>query len=361
LTKSQLGGILCKRYHFFRKFTEKMTMPSKNQRMTISDVAKSAGVSIATVSRVLNQTGSVSPDTVTAVQAAIDSLGYQPNRAARALAAQKNHVIGVLVDEITGDYSLPLIRGIELQTSGAGYEFMMSSTRRRLINSPYLVNENNTDGLIVFANSVPERELERLVKLNFPVVLLACTSPQHLSIPYVTVENETGAFEMVHYLIETRNYRKFAFLRGPAAHEDTLWRERGYRQALANHGLNYEEQIIGDGGFNEDVSYETVIQWTRRGVMMDVIVAFDDDSAIGAMAALRDANIKVPDEIAVVGFDDIRLARFLTPPLTTVRIPIEHAAKIAIDKLIELIETEESPKSLILPTELIIRRSCGCC
>jgi LacI family transcriptional regulator len=95
--------------------------------------------------------------------------------------------------------------------------------------------------------------------------------------------------------------------------------------------------------------------------MMDVIVAFDDDSAIGAMAALRDANIKVPDEIAVVGFDDIRLARFLTPPLTTVRIPIEHAAKIAIDKLIELIETEESPKSLILPTELIIRRSCGCC
>jgi DNA-binding LacI/PurR family transcriptional regulator len=338
-----------------------MTSSNKSQRVTISDVAKHAGVSIATVSRVLNQTGPVSPDTVATVQAVVDQLGYQPNRAARVLATQKTHVIGVLVDEITGDYSLPLIRGIELETRRAGYEFMMSSTRRRLVGTHYLVNETNTDGVIVFANSVPEHELERLAKLNFPVVLLACTSPPHLSIPYVTVENESGAFEMASYLIETRHYRKFAFLRGPDEHEDTLWRERGYREALARHGLNYDDQVVGEGGFNEEIAYETVTQWIRRGLSMEVIVAFDDDSAIGAMAALRDTNIQVPEAIAIVGFDDVRLSRYLTPPLTTVRIPIEQAAQLAVNKLIQLIETDESQESILLPTELIIRRSCGCC
>jgi DNA-binding LacI/PurR family transcriptional regulator len=94
---------------------------------------------------------------------------------------------------------------------------------------------------------------------------------------------------------------------------------------------------------------------------MEVIVAFDDDSAIGAMAALRDTNIQVPEAIAIVGFDDVRLSRYLTPPLTTVRIPIEQAAQLAVNKLIQLIETDESQESILLPTELIIRRSCGCC
>jgi DNA-binding LacI/PurR family transcriptional regulator len=342
-------------------YTKNMPLSNKYHRVTVSDVAQRAGVSIATVSRVLNHTGNVSPDTVSIVQAAMNELGYQPNRAARTLASQRTHAIGVLVDEITGNYSLPLIRGIELETRSAGYEFMLNSTRRRLHNDHYLVNDTNTDGLIVFANSVPMKELDRLSKRSFPVVLLACTSPPHLSLPYVTVENELGASEMARYLIETRGYRQFAFLRGRPEHEDSMRRERGYRAAFTRHGLNFDDQIMGDGGFNEEISYEIVTQWIRRGLSIEVIVAFDDDSAIGVMAALRDANVRVPDEIAVVGFDDIRLARYLDPPLTTVRIPIEQAAQISVDKLVQLIETGEPQESMVLPTELIIRRSCGCC
>jgi LacI family transcriptional regulator len=338
-----------------------MTSSNRFNRVTISDVAKHAGVSIATVSRVLNQTGTVAPETVSAVLAAAEKLDYQPGRATRAPAPEQTRVIGVLVGKITGDYDIPLMRGIELATERAGYEFMLNSTRRRLTQNPYVVNETNTDGLIIFANSVPVRELERLTGAGCPVVLLAWTSPVHLSIPYVTVENESGAYEMANYLIQTRSYRKFAFLRGPAEHEDTMWREGGYRKALEKHGLNYDEQIIGAGGFNEDVAYETVTQWIRRGLSMEVIVAFDDDSAIGAMAALRDVGVRVPEEIAVTGFDDTRLARYLTPPLTTVRIPVEQAAQLAVDKLIQLIETGEAQDSIVLPTELIIRRSCGCC
>jgi DNA-binding LacI/PurR family transcriptional regulator len=166
---------------------------------------------------------------------------------------------------------------------------------------------------------------------------------------------------MAKYLIEIRGYRKFAFLRGPKVQEDTTWRELGYQKALEEHDLDYSKQLIGEGRFNEDISYETVTQWVRRGLDMEVIVAFDDTSAIGAMAALRDAEIQVPDQVAVVGFDDIRLARYLDPPLTTVRVPIQQAAQTAVQQLVRLIETGEAETEILLPTELIIRRSCGCC
>lgn len=332
----------------------------KYQRVTIEHVAEDAGVSIATVSRVLNQSDKVKPTTVDAVLVAIDKLGYRPNSAARNLASQRSNAIGIVVDQIIGEYFSPMLRGIEIATEEADYEFIIYSTRKRA-NGHSLVGESNTDGLIVFADSMPDSELVRLSQRGFPIVLLHRSPPEATSIPYVTVENKQGASDMMKYLIDTRGYRKFAFLRGVDAAEDTIWREKGYQEALENAGLRYEDQLIGLGGFDESISYETVTQWVRRGLLMDAIVAYDDDSAIGAIAALKEANLRVPDDIAVVGFDDIRLSRYLDPPLTTVRVHIELAAKSAVERLIELIEMGETETETLLPTELIIRRSCGCC
>lgn len=336
-----------------------MIFQNRNQRITITDVAQHAGVSIATVSRVINDVDSVAPKTVTLVRSAMHELGYQPNSAAQNLARHSTNTIGVLLAEITGEYFSPMLRGFQIASAEAGYDFIITSTQSHSGRGKYAVGEGNTDGLIVFADSVPDSELYRFSDSQFPVVLLHRSPPPQTSIPFVTVENKAGAFELMEYLITQRGYKEFAFLRGIEAHEDTVWRERGYQEALGKYDMHFEDQLMGYGGFDEAVAYETVTQWIRRGLAMEVIVAYDDDSAIGAIAALKEANIRVPEDIAVVGFDDIRLSSYLDPALTTVRVPIENVARTAITRLIELINTGQTQRETLLSTELIIRRSCG--
>ena len=133
----------------------------------------------------------------------------------------------------------------------------------------------------------------------------------------------------------------------------------GYAEALAAHGIRFDPALTGPGGFDEEIAWETVTGWIRQGVIPDAIFASDDESALGAMIAIKEAGLEVPRDIAVAGFDDIRLARYLTPPLTTVRAPIEMAGRAGIEQLVRLIRTGEADPLTLLPTELIIRRSCG--
>lgn len=331
------------------------------QRITIEDVAQRAGVSIATVSRVINGKRRVSQKSRAMVNAAIDELGYKPNAAAQGLARNKTNALGLVVDEIVGEYFQPMLRGIEVTTSLRGYDLVINSTHRVSKVGTYPLGEHNTDGLIIFADSLPDDELVRLYRHRFPMVLLHRSPPDGLDIPYVTVENKSGAREMMDYLIEVRGYRRIAFLRGPDGHEDSYWRERGYRESLEAHGLEFDPKLVGRGDFDEQQAMETVTQWIRRRVPMQAIFAADDDSAIGAMMALKNAGLHVPDAVAVVGFDDIRLARYFDPPLTTVRAPIEQAAQLAVEQLVSLIETGSAAQKILLPVELVIRRSCGCC
>lgn len=332
----------------------------KFSRSTIEDVARQAGVSITTVSRFLNHPEKLAADTAAKIQAAVSALGFQPNAAARGLASKRTRVIGLVVGDIGGEFFNPMLRGISGAVDEAGYELLILATRHRRMPG-YLVGEQNTDGLVVFSSSLPDDELRRLDAANFPVTLLHRTAPDGLSIPSVTIENKHGAREMMDYLIETRGYRRIAFLQGEQTHEDAYWREQGYREALAAHDLPVEPKLIGLGGFSETIAKETVTQWMRRGLKMDCIFAADDESAIGALFALKEAGKRVPQDVAIVGFDDIRLSRYLDPPLTTVRAPIEAAAATAVQQLIRLIETGDADSLTLLPTELVIRASCGCC
>jgi DNA-binding LacI/PurR family transcriptional regulator len=334
---------------------------SKNSRVTINDVAERAGVSIATVSRVLSGNRKVLPATAALVQAVVSELGYKPNPAARGLASSKTNAIGVVVDEIAGEFFQPMLRGIEIATSESGFELLINCTHGLHDVGGYQLGEHNTDGLVVFAHSLPDAELIRLHRIGFPVVLLHRSSPPGLNIPCVTVENKAGAREVVDYLIEQRRYEQIAFLAGPEGNEDSNWRELGYRESLKAHDIPFDPSLVGVGGFDERKAGETVRQWLQRGLSIDAIFAGDDDSAIGALLAIKDAGLRVPEDIAVVGFDDIRLASYLDPPLTTVRTPIEAASRIAVEQLVRLIRTGEAEPLTLLPTELVVRRSCGCC
>jgi DNA-binding LacI/PurR family transcriptional regulator len=333
------------------------------KRVTISDVSRHAGVSIATVSRVLNNTLPVSEDTAEKVRAAIKELNFIPNSSARVLAGGKTHVLGLIIPEIAALSLLPLLAGIEMTARSMGYALLIYASGTDSISGERvrdILNENNTDGLVVYVNSLDEDELTRLNRIGFPVVLLHHTPPKNLSIPYITFHNRRASQELVDHLIEVHGCRRIAWLSGPEGHEDSASREMGYRRSLEAHDLPIDPELVGYGGFNFRDARETVSRWLDQHLKIDAIFAGADEAAFGAISAIQEAGQRVPEDIAVVGFDDIDLGRHLFPPLTTIHADFEGAGRQAVLQLVNLITTGKATKKVIVPTRLVIRRSCGC-
>ncbi len=333
-----------------------------HSRATIVDVAKKAGVSIATVSRVINKTAPVTPETRAQVQAAIAELNYRPRYAAQMLARQQTNTIGLLFSDISGDFFSPMLRGIEAEASSHGFSLLVYSThgRHAKTQQPLPLGEHNADGVLVFVNSISDKMLEHFCDINFPVVLIHRRPPEGLQLPYVTIENKKGAIAVMEHLIEAHGYQRIAFLRGDMDQEDTYLREQGYRESLTAHGLPIDPQLIARGDFDRATAEQAVAGWLTRDAEIDAIFAADDESAIGVLSAVHNAGLQVPEDIAVVGFDDTYLSGYLNPPLTTVRALTEQVGSQATQQLIQLIRGEEAELLTLLPTELIVRRSCGC-
>jgi len=349
-----------KNLYTMKALSESAFIMAKNP--TIGDVAQHAGVSIATVSRVLNGTAPVVCETEERIRTAIAKLHYVPRSAARVLASQRTNAIGLLLPEIGGWFFPSMLRGIEAAAREAGYDLLIHTVEAAypLKVSRRALGRHNTDGLIVFTNSVDNEELVHLKQSGFPVVLLHETPPASSDIPVVTIENKSGAQKIVDHLIEVHHCGRIAFLQGPEGHEDSEWRERGYRESLEAHGIPFDETLVASGEFDENAAANAVGQWLMDGVEFDAIFCGDDDAAIGVFSALQRAGRLIPDDVAVVGFDDVPLARFLTPPLTTVRAPTEQVGYDAVRQLVRLMRGERAEPLILLPTELVIRKSCGC-
>jgi len=330
-------------------------------RATITDVARRAGVSISTVSRVLNDTAPVDPETAERVRIVIAELNYTPHAAARTLASRRTNTIGLLLPNIGGEFYTPLLRGIEAVASEAGYDLLIHSTHTPAGNtSRRPLGEHNTDGLLVFTEAVDDAELIRLNRTGFPVVLLHDSAPKGLKIPSVTVENRKGTQKMVEHLIDVHGCKKILFLQGPRGNEDSEEREKGYRQALESRSMAYDPRLVAMGGFEPNQARLVIEQFLERRMTFDAIFTGDDDNAVGVIQALQEAGWKIPQDVAVAGFDDSLFARILTPPLTTVRAPIEQVGQEGVRQLIRLIHGEEPEARVTLAVELIIRQSCGC-
>ena len=331
----------------------------KSHPPTIADVARHANVSIATVSRVLNGTTPVQPEKADRVRLAMEELQFVPRQAARVLASKRTNTIGLLLPEISGAFFSPMLKGIEAGAYEAGYDLLIHSTqqvetaRRRL-------GEHNTDGLLIFTHSLAPRELQRLYDLSFPVVLLHQTPPDSLNIPVITIENKDGARILVDHLIERHGRRRIVYLRGPEGHEDSVWRERGYREALEAHYIQFDPDLVSSGGFDDDEAFAAIQRLLADGLDFDAVFAGDDDAAIGAMHALKLAERRVPQDVSVAGFDDVPSARYLSPALTTVRAPIEKVGREAVRQLVRLMNGQQAEALTLLRTELVVRESCGC-
>jgi len=330
-------------------------------RPTIADVAQRAGVSIATVSRVVNGTATVDTETAERVRSAIIGLNYVPHAAARTLANRRTDTIGLLLPEISGAFFQPMLRGVEAGVSEAGFHLLIHTTQAHPENAPRRpLGEHNTDGLLVFTESLDAKELTRLYNIKFPVILLHQAPPDSLNIPVVTIENQTGAQKIVEHLIDTHKCRRIVFLQGPEGHEDSTWREKGYRLALDSFGIPFDPSLILRGDFDRNVARASVEKLLKDGVEFDAVFTGDDESAIGVLLALRQAGRRVPEEVAIVGFDDSLFANTLLPPLTTVHAPTEQVGIQAVRQLVRVIQGEEVESRMVLSTELTIRQSCGC-
>ncbi len=342
-------------------------MPVKNKKnpltfATIDDVARAAGVSTATVSRVLNHSDRVQAETAGKVLATMQELGYVPQAAARNLASRKTNTIGLLLPSIGEDFFAQMMRGIETRVAEAGYDLLIATKpeNRPPVHSGLPLGRHNTDGMLIFTGNILKAEITPMFQERFPIVLLYQSPPDDLKMPYVTVENKDGSRNLIDHLIEVHGCKQIAFLRGPDGNEDSYWRERGYREAMEKHGLSVDESLIEFGDFNVETSRQAVARLVGSGKKFDAIFGCSDEGAIGALTALAQADIAVPDQVAVVGFDDLNLARFLAPPLTTVRAPTERVGQEAVNSLLKLINGEEPDEKVLLPTEIIIRQSCGC-
>jgi len=336
---------------------ERMKARSSN-RVTIRDVARHAGVSKSTVSRVLNDKGYASSDTVERVQRAIEELNYVPQATARGLASQRNGALGLLVNDLSTLTIPPLLSGIDSMIQEEDYNLLIAAAGHQASRSVPL-GAHNTDGLLVYADSVTDEQLRRFYEAEFPVVLMHRHPPEGVDIPSVNIENRQSTRELISHLIEEHGYRRIAFLRGPDHQEDSREREESYVETLRAHDISVDPTLIELGGFSEVISRQAVEDWLSEGIEPDAIFAGDDGGAMGAIKAIRQAGLRVPEDIAVVGFDDDRYAEYGNPSLTTVHVPLEQVGREAVKRLMRLVR-EGAAESTVLPTSVVIRRSCGC-
>lgn len=336
-------------------------MKRRSSSVTIREVAREAGVSVATVSRYINQSARVSDGVAERIDLAINDLKYVPSAAARQLASQRTKVIGLLLTNMHNDFFAPLVSGIEVAVQKEGYSLLVATHQTDShpdVDLP--IGPHNTDGMIVFADSLSDGEIGYLHQLSFPMILIHRSSPNDYQIPSVTIENKNATRRLIEHLITVHERKKIVYLCGPANQEDSKWREIGYKQALEAHGILFDNDLVLCGGFERETGYAEMKEFLAKKPDFDAVFAWDDDSAIGVLSALKEGGYQLPEEVSVVGFNDLRLSPFLTPPLTTIKAPTELVGATAAKKLFDLLSGKSIDVETLLPTEIIIRRSCGC-
>jgi LacI family transcriptional regulator len=338
-------------------------MTRRSSSVTIRDVAREANVSVATVSRYLNQNTPVSEKLSRRIQVVMDRLDFVPEATARSLATRKKFTVGLLLTNMHNDFFAPLLAGIEAIVTEYGYNLLVASCRANVANDCQApLGSHNTDGLLVFADSLNDEQIAHFHARHLPLVLIHRTPADGLNIPFVTVENKAATRKLIDHLITAHGRRRIIFMRGAEHQEDSYWREVGYREALANHEIPFDEALTICGSFERDIAYRAMKRFLEDPGRpeFDAVFSGDDDAAVGVFEALKEAGLRIPEDVSVAGFDDSRMAPFLSPPLTTVRAPTEQVGRSAARQLFCLLDGKVPEPAILHPTEMVLRRSCGC-
>jgi LacI family transcriptional regulator len=340
--------------------TIRPALSSGKQSATIFDVAKKAGVSYGTVSRVINDSPHVKSETRERVIQAMDDLGYVANKQARILAGGRSRTIGVLVPDLGTGYVGEIMRGIDAELSLSNLDLVLYTTHR-IANKEanYIANlaKGVVEGLLLLLPRNPVDNIGSLIQRNFPFVLIDHHGTGR-DCPAVGATNWQGAYNATEYLIKL-GHTRIGFITGSMDMGCSVDRLEGYRSALRTHHLPESKELIFTGTFEQPDGYAGASAFLDLPNPPSAILASNDVMAFGVMDAVRNCGLRIPDDISVVGFDDIPQASLTRPALTTVNQPLEKMGRVATQILLDLLnEPEKKVKRIELPTELIIRDSC---
>ena len=328
--------------------------------VTIRDVARHAGVSISTVSRVLNDTCPVHEDKRRLVLDASDALGYSPNPAALSLLNKKTGGLGVLLPFVSGEFFSELLGGLDEAAQDLGLFLVVSTSHRHPaeFRKAIQVMNKRVDGLIVMAPGLDDAAAASILKTGTPSVFIN-TYAEGLSADVLNFDNHAGAYALTRHLLDA-GHERIALIRGASEAGDAQERIRGYRDAMGEAGTADTAHLEVEGGYSREDGYEAARDIAAMSPRPTAIVAANDYCAMGALSALHDLGIAVPDEIAVAGFDGLTSSQYTVPPLTTVRVPIRDIGYRAVGLLADRLRGEDTPRERqVFPVELITRTSSG--
>lgn len=333
----------------------------KSGATTLWDVARAAGVSAATVSRALEKPDAVAEETRLRVMEAVAACGYTPNILARNLRKMETRLVTVLIADVTNPFFNEIVRGVEQVARAHGYSVLLADSE----NDPgqeaaygNLLAARRTDGMILLNGRLPVGLMAETPRgAKPPPIVVACEYLTNRDLPTVQIDNIEAARKATEHLID-QGHRRIGFITGPMWNVLSRDRLQGYRDALLDNGLAFEEPLVVSGDFSILSGVSAAQQLLRLAQPPSAIFASNDEMAFGAIRAARDAGLKVPQDLSIMGFDDIRFAAYVDPPLTTVRQPGLEIGRTAMTMLLAILRDAKLPqRRVVLPTELVARAS----
>ncbi|MDO9546105.1 MAG: LacI family DNA-binding transcriptional regulator [Pelolinea sp.] len=331
----------------------------RSEIVTIKEVAQQAGVSISTVSHVVNGTRFVSDDLKARVLSSMKDLDYQPNRIARSLRRKQTNSLGLIISDITNPFFAEIAWSIENISFLEKYSLFLCNTNSKYEKEVFYINqlsEWQVDGIILISPKIDTSYLKILEERNIPVVLVDNESPEG-NYDVVKIDNYLGGKMAADHLIAL-GHKRIACISGPFMHNITYERVEGYKDSLREHGLIVDEKMILTGNFDVASGLQCANNFFEMDERPTAIFACNDQMAVGVIQSAAAHNLKVPDDISLVGFDDINLSRYTVPPLTTISQPLHEIGEQALNCMIEKIkDPNKSPKTITLNLRLAERQS----
>lgn len=329
-------------------------------RPTIYDVAKATSFSINTVSRALNGKPDINPDTKLLILDAAKKLRYTPNKLARGLRSNKTGVMGVIVADVSNPFFSAVVKGMGRAAKELGYSIILQDTSEDYANEEeaiQIMQTEQVDGVLITPVQTDDRSIGMLEESGIPFVLIARYF-DGIDTDCVVADDIQGGYLATSHLIAA-GHERIAFINGPACNSSAIERFQGYRKALVEHGLRVDDALVTYGALTTEdgCSQAREMLGDRAAARPTALFAFSDFVALGAMKAVREAKLRIPRDIAIVGYDDIDFAVCLEVPLTTIRVPKEEIGETGVRILCKKIQGEVCHARLKLPVELVVRES----
>lgn len=336
-----------------------------NDSTTMKDVAEAVGVSVNTVSRALNNKPDIKESTKREILEVAEKLNYHPNRLAQGLRRQKSGIIGVIVADIANPYFSTLVKGLEEAATEKDYSIILQDTDEKYekeVEAVETMIEERVDGIVISPVQTESGTIEKLQEHNIPFVLVARRFGD-IETDYVISDEVNGAFHATNYLLE-KGHERIAFINGPVHNSSAIDRLKGFKEAFSHKGREPDEEIITHGAVSTEDGRLYFDRLMEKDVDFTAVFTFSDYVALGVLHAARSRNIDIPGDLEVVGYDDIEIARCLSIPLSSVKVPKRKMGRKALDILVNKINSSgETPRNsekrgnfkVKLPTKFIIR------